>query len=326
MCYPPADQMTDQRPPLELLGAAPMPMPMAPPPPPPVQEGMQTAGFWQPWGYRYLPPALVFTSSTTLAASSMPEPGQQEPPPLEFLDEHEDEAGVKGGKGGKGGDYKGGKGKWKSGKEWSGKDSGGRGWYSNGKEWSGKDGGGKGWYGNGKEWAASGKDWFASGRDGYGGKGVYGYAGSGGTSLSAGEGYDESHGGGKDWYSASGGKDWYAASSGKGGERWVPAERQARRKGGKGDKGGDIAAAPCEGGKRGTPVVVDNSEAVSRNKFGSMGSVYKHSARKYSREDFERIRKAVSKEKLSRPEALAEALGGDLPVLREAPMLESISK
>jgi len=55
-----------------------------------------------------------------------------------------------------------------------------------------------------------------------------------------------------------------------------------------------------------------------------MGSVYKHDARTYTREDFERIRKAVDQERLTRPEGLEE-LGADLPVVREAPVLDPIA-
>merc|ERR1719162_1079952 len=124
-----------------MTGMMQMPGGMGPPPPPPLQEGMQTAGFWQPWGQRYQAPPLVFTSPTTLADTSVQELGvQQELPPLEFLENFEEEAG--GGKskgGGKGGGWnRGGKGKLNS-----GKDSGGGGW-GGGKGGGWNSGGGKG--------------------------------------------------------------------------------------------------------------------------------------------------------------------------------------
>lgn len=44
---------------------------------PQVPMGPQPPGFWQPWGKRYQPPPLIFTSETTLASSSMPIVAQQ---------------------------------------------------------------------------------------------------------------------------------------------------------------------------------------------------------------------------------------------------------
>lgn len=301
MCFP----QTEQRSPLELLSAS-MPMPMPPALP---QEGLQCAGYWQPWGAHHQPQPLIFNSPTTLAASSMPKVGQQDPP-LEFLDDIEDVegSGGKGAKDSRGGDYKGdtkGKGKWRSGKEWSGKDSSSKGGYGNGKDWNA---GGKDWNAGGKDWHASGKEWYAGSKDGYGG-GKAGYAG-------------------RDAYA---GKDWYAASSGKGGgvAHWVPtAERETRRKGGKSEKGdATVAGSSGEFRKRlatGKGQQKGGGGVPAGNRFASMGSVYEHDVRKYTREDFEHIRKAVTKEHLSRPEALVEALGGDLPVLREVPVLDSI--
>jgi len=286
MMYPPV--MGDQGLPMELVGMPGMPMQM-PPPPPPLQEGMQTAGFWQPWGQRYQAPPLVFTSATTLAESSKPEL-VEELPPLDFLADFEDaDAGGKS-KGGKGGGWKGGgggKGKWNSGKEWS---KGG--WSS----WGGKD------WGGGKDWNASGGGWSSGGKGGGGGFGGGGGWAGGGKAAQSSESYagDASYGG-------CGGGDWYAASVGKGGDKWAPAENRPRRKGGKGSEGSGKPA-----------------EALSGSKFANMGSVYKHDARTYTREDFERIRQVVNKENLTRPKALAETLGADLPVLNEAPVLDPI--
>jgi len=242
-------QMVDPR----SMGFIPMPMGM-PPPPPPLQEGMQTAGFWQPWGQRYQAPPLIFTSATTLAPSSIPEPGQ-ELPPLDFLEEFEEaEFGGKGGKGGKGSSWKGGggKGKWNSGKDWSSASKGGSWWGS--KDWSGTGGswtsGGKGggdsWSSGGKgggdswssgvkgggdSWSSGGKgggdSWSSGGKGGGGG----GWAGGGKAALSL-ESYGGDDGNSKDWYAASSGKDWYAASSGgKGGgeQKWVPKDAKSGR-------------------------------------------------------------------------------------------------
>jgi len=49
----------------DFMGGKGMPFPQVP-------MGPQPPGFWQPWGERYQPPPLVFTSETTLATSSMP--------------------------------------------------------------------------------------------------------------------------------------------------------------------------------------------------------------------------------------------------------------
>jgi len=97
------------------MGGKGMPLPQAP-------IGLQPPGFWQPWGERYQPPPLVFTSETTLASSSMPlVAGQAAPLAAGILDN----VGLP--EGGKGKEK--GKGKGKSG-----------GWEDRGKDKSGKGG------------------------------------------------------------------------------------------------------------------------------------------------------------------------------------------
>lgn len=104
------------------------------PPPHPFIEGPQMPGYWQPWGSRFQPPALIFETETKLEGCELPEQPKVEVP------NDDDEGGKAKGKG------KGGKGKAK------GWDKGGCGKGKESNAWYNQDGGGKGWSISSQSW------------------------------------------------------------------------------------------------------------------------------------------------------------------------------
>jgi len=293
-----------------------------------MQMGLQGPGYWQPWGARHQPPPLVFSSSTP---APMPVVSEQAahmgPDILDNLDLDDDDqlSFAFDGKGGKGGAKGKGKGK---GKSWMGKD--------------GKDGGG-----GAKGWASSGRitDWYAASSHG---KDQGGF-------MTAGYGKNSGGWGGNDWGGKDrGGKGWSgggvqgwaggAPSQGKG-SSWAPAEqKKGASKGEKNDnseRGGgggggrgrgwaprlrDTAAAPAAGSSASAGVAT-SAPAAAAAEIAPVSvpapapKVFREDHRRYTREDFEQISDTMRSEQLTRPCAL-DALGTDLPVLKEAPSVE----
>jgi len=246
-----------------------------------------TAGFWQPWGARHQPPNLIFNSATTLSSTSMTalaEHAEQMRGDVED-DVVEEEKGKSSG-GGKGSSSweKGG---WESGSSWGkGNWEQGGGWRQNsGWEKSNWDSGGWGSsnWDKGSESRSKGKDGGGKGKDGKGKKS----------------------------------RDGGEKGAEKGGEKGIE----------KGDRSGERGAERHNDGSSKPKWTVRNPQPAVEAPAATPPPVtcgletaasYNHDFRKYDRQKFEEIAKAMHDEALTKPVSLS-ALGADMPIFRDAP-------